>query len=111
MRCTSRPSVAAASLTNKVVNQDACGVVLNEKARLSAIVVADGLGSHYGAEIASRIAVDVRGTNAASTPRETQSVSRPPALTTPLSAISRDHVGHQPEHHAATHPETKINLG
>jgi len=50
--------VAAASLTNKVVNQDACGVVLNEKARLSAIVVADGLGSHYGAEIASRIAVD-----------------------------------------------------
>src|SRR5438034_132361 len=50
--------VAAASLTNKVVNQDACGVVVNDKAALSAIVVADGLGSHYGAEIASRIAVD-----------------------------------------------------
>src|SRR6266536_4215669 len=45
-----------------------------------------------------------RGTNAASTPRETQSVSRPPAPTTPLSAIRRDHVGHQPEHPAATHP-------
>src|ERR1017187_9148739 len=51
-----------------------------------------------------------RGTNAASTPSDTQSVSRPPAVTTPLSAISRDHAGHQPEHPAATRPGTKDQL-
>src|ERR1022692_32964 len=50
-----------------------------------------------------------RGTNAASTPSDTQSVSRP-AATTPLSAISRDHAGHQPEHHAATRPGTEDQL-
>src|ERR1017187_5616149 len=52
-----------------------------------------------------------RGTNAASTPSDTQSVSRPPAVTTPLSAISRDHAGHQAQHHAATRPGTKDQLG
>jgi len=28
-----------------------------------------------------------------------------------LSAISRDHAGHQPEHHGATRREEKINFG
>jgi len=28
-----------------------------------------------------------------------------------LSAIGRDHAGYLPEHHGATHPEIKINLG
>ena len=51
-----------------------------------------------------------RGTNAASTPRETQSVSRPPAATTPLSAISRDHAGHQAQYRGPTRPTTDINF-
>ncbi len=42
--------------------------------------------------------------HAASTPRETQSVSRPPA-TTPLSAIGRDHAGYLPEHHGRHTPK------
>jgi hypothetical protein len=40
----------------------------------------------------------------ASTPSDTRSVNRPPAVTTPLSAISRDHADYQSEHHGATHP-------
>src|SRR6266536_3017950 len=50
-----------------------------------------------------------RGTNAASTPRDTQSVSRPSA-TKPLSAIGRDHAGYQAEHHGATHPRNQDQL-
>jgi hypothetical protein len=50
--------IAAASTTNKAVNQDAHMVVRNGKVPLSAVIVGDGLGSHYGAEIASQLAVE-----------------------------------------------------
>lgn len=49
--------VAGASISAKAVNQDAFQIIKNTKVPLSAAVVADGLGSHYGAEIASSIAV------------------------------------------------------
>jgi serine/threonine protein phosphatase PrpC len=49
--------VAGASLSHKVVNQDAFVCVKNSRRQLSAVIVADGLGSHFGAEIASMTAV------------------------------------------------------
>jgi hypothetical protein len=51
-----------------------------------------------------RVIDRIAGTNAASTPSDTQSVSRPPAVITPLSTITRDHAGYQAEHHGTTHP-------
>lgn len=48
--------IAGASLSHKTVNQDSFHCVRNENANISAIMVADGLGSHYGAEFASAIA-------------------------------------------------------
>ena len=42
-----------------------------------------------------------RGTQDASTPREIQSLKRPPA-TLPVCVITRDHAGNQPKHPAAT---------
>jgi len=50
------PLVAAATRSRKTVNQDAFAVVAPGHASLPAVVVADGLGSHYGAEAASDIA-------------------------------------------------------
>lgn len=52
-----RTLAAAATITNKAVNQDAFAVVRNERAGLVAIVVADGVGSHFGAEVASGMVV------------------------------------------------------
>lgn len=49
--------LAAATLSNKPVNQDACAVLRNQRAGFAAAIVADGVGSHYGAEIASAEAV------------------------------------------------------
>src|ERR1017187_1379495 len=51
-----------------------------------------------------------RGPEEASPPSETQSVSRPPAATTPFCVIRRDHAGQQAEHHATTRPGTKDQL-
>lgn len=49
--------IAAATFSRKCVNQDAAAVLRNERVPLAAIVVADGLGSHFGAEAASELAV------------------------------------------------------
>jgi serine/threonine protein phosphatase PrpC len=51
-----RGLVAGSTISAKPVNQDAFCVVRNEKVPLAAAIVADGLGSHFGAEIASSIA-------------------------------------------------------
>jgi serine/threonine protein phosphatase PrpC len=50
--------LAVATITNKKTNQDACAAVLNQRAGIAALIVADGVGSHYGAEIASAAAVE-----------------------------------------------------
>jgi hypothetical protein len=49
--------LAAATRSAKPRNEDACAVVRNEPAGLNAIIVADGLGSHYGADQAAALAV------------------------------------------------------
>src|ERR1700733_6265072 len=49
--------MAASTLTNKNINQDAFALARNLQVPLNGIVIADGVGSHYGAEIASEIAV------------------------------------------------------
>ena len=50
--------LAAASRSLKTQNQDACAVVRNETAGLNALLVADGVGSHYGAAEAACVAVE-----------------------------------------------------
>jgi PPM family protein phosphatase len=52
-----RSLLAVATATNKKLNQDACAVVRHEAYALDGIVVADGVGSHYGAELASTTCV------------------------------------------------------
>lgn len=47
--------VAGATLSIKPTNQDAFGVAKNQGAPLSGIVVADGVGSHYAAEIGATV--------------------------------------------------------
>jgi len=47
--------VATATISPKQVNQDACEVAYNPESPLAGVVVADGVGSHYGAEVASAI--------------------------------------------------------
>jgi serine/threonine protein phosphatase PrpC len=54
---TQRTLAAAATIGNKHVNQDAFAVARNEEAGLVAILVADGVGSHFGAEVASAMVV------------------------------------------------------
>jgi serine/threonine protein phosphatase PrpC len=44
---------AAASVTKKAVNQDACGMFRNDAAGIVAVAIADGIGSQFGAECAS----------------------------------------------------------
>jgi hypothetical protein len=59
MSTTKRTTLlASASMSNKPVNQDSLALVRNERAGLSAAIVADGIGSHYGAETAAAIAVE-----------------------------------------------------
>lgn len=48
---------AAATLTQKATNQDACGYIRRSGGG-KAVLVADGLGSHFQAEVGSRLAVD-----------------------------------------------------
>jgi hypothetical protein len=57
MRATpgSKSLVAGATLSIKATNQDAFGVAKNDAAHLSGIVVADGVGSHYAAEIGATV--------------------------------------------------------
>lgn len=54
---TERTLAAAATIGNKPVNQDAFAVARNGDAGLVAILVADGVGSHFGAEVASAMVV------------------------------------------------------
>jgi len=49
--------LGGATVTMKAVNQDAYQLVRNEGIPLTALIVADGLGSHYGAEFAAEFAV------------------------------------------------------
>jgi len=49
---------AVRTLGSKQPNQDACAVASNPDHLLSAVIVADGLGSHFGAEIASAAVAD-----------------------------------------------------
>src|SRR6266568_4289526 len=51
-----------------------------------------------------------RGTEEASTPSEIQSVSRPPAVTTPFCVIERDLAGRRAEHHGTTRHEDQFRL-
>lgn len=51
----------AASISNKAVNQDAFEMVNNPTALVCAVAVADGLGSHFGAEVAARLVVSSIG--------------------------------------------------
>src|SRR5579862_3053280 len=48
--------IAGSSISSKKINQDAFAIAQNERLSIGAVVVADGLGSHYGAEVASSIA-------------------------------------------------------
>jgi serine/threonine protein phosphatase PrpC len=50
---------AVATVSNKVVNQDAAAVLENATFPCSGVVVADGIGSHYGADIAATMSADV----------------------------------------------------
>jgi serine/threonine protein phosphatase PrpC len=50
--------LAAASRAGKPGNQDAWAVVRNPLAGLNAVIVADGVGSHYGAAEAAAVAVE-----------------------------------------------------
>ena len=52
-----RPLIAVATLSHKAVNQDAAAIVCHSYLPLGGVVVADGLGSHFGADEAARIAV------------------------------------------------------
>jgi serine/threonine protein phosphatase PrpC len=56
-----RGFVAGSTISAKAVNQDAFCIVRNEEVPLSAVIIADGLGSHFGAEIASSIAATTIG--------------------------------------------------
>jgi serine/threonine protein phosphatase PrpC len=48
--------VAAATTSRKPVNQDACALVCNHSLPAAGVVVADGLGSHFGSELAAAAA-------------------------------------------------------
>ena len=52
----SRPLIAVATRSHKTVNQDAGLVVCHSHLPLAGVIVADGLGSHFGAEEAARVA-------------------------------------------------------
>jgi serine/threonine protein phosphatase PrpC len=52
-----RPLIAVATRSRKAVNQDAAAVACHPDLPLAGVVVADGLGSHFGADEAARIAV------------------------------------------------------
>src|SRR5216684_3865592 len=47
--------VATGTTSLKMVNQDACKVAVNPRVPLAGVIVADGVGSHYGAEVASEV--------------------------------------------------------
>ena len=49
--------IAAATATLKKVNQDAFALAQNSAANLRAIITADGIGSHFKAEIGAQVAV------------------------------------------------------
>jgi hypothetical protein len=61
-RPTDHPGLsAAATISKKEINQDAIALVGDGESWPSGLVVADGLGSHYRSEIASRAAADAIG--------------------------------------------------
>jgi len=47
--------LAVASISNKDKNEDACASVRNEGVPLAALIVADGVGSHFAADQAARV--------------------------------------------------------
>jgi serine/threonine protein phosphatase PrpC len=61
---------AVKTLGSKQPNQDACAVASNPDHPLSAVVVADGVGSHYGADLASSTVADSLATYLSSLDRE-----------------------------------------
>jgi serine/threonine protein phosphatase PrpC len=61
---------AVKTLGSKQPNQDACAVAANPDHPLSAVVVADGVGSHYGADLASATVAESLGTYLRSLDRE-----------------------------------------
>ena len=61
--------VSVASVSKKDVNQDAAAVCVNHAYPLAAVVVADGLGSHYRAEVGSRLVADTIAEGLRSLPR------------------------------------------
>jgi serine/threonine protein phosphatase PrpC len=50
--------LAVASTSNKEKNQDSCAVVKNEEAGLTAVIVADGIGSHFAADQGSHVVTE-----------------------------------------------------
>jgi len=50
--------LAVASISNKDKNQDSCAVVQNEEASLTAMIVADGIGSHFAADQGSHVVTE-----------------------------------------------------
>jgi len=54
-----RGLMAAATTSNKPLNQDAFAMTKKEHPLLAGVVVADGLGSHFGAEIAATVVARV----------------------------------------------------
>ncbi len=58
MKPTIATILAVASTSNKEKNQDACAVVKNEEAGLTAVIVADGIGSHFAADQGSHVVTE-----------------------------------------------------
>lgn len=58
MRNTMATILAVASTSNKEKNQDYCATARNEEVPLAALIVADGIGSHFAADQAARVVTE-----------------------------------------------------
>ena len=87
--------LAAATRSAKARNEDACAIVRNGQAGLNAIIVADGVGSHYGADQAATLAVEAV--------RQSLLAAQPDRLPTPndlIQAAQRELARHLEAHKA-----------